>query len=650
MAKHSSQPKQNETARNLENEELLSLESLKANQRQLAKHLESLPDEVSQIINQQLELMQHQVDLIQKHTKKTSLQTPESLEKFEELRERFLQDFKSRYLEKTKLSIANKRAEGSTYPKEVSYPIYFEKSEGNFLFDVDGNRYINLSGKYGASVLGQTAESHKRTVEYELTLDQHEKSSIQDLEELKEKISSLLGHERVVFVESIDQALSSGLHCGKKRNKHNKVIVLTRPKVTKDKSVYSEAFGIPRSGLRVTDAEQTIAKEFGDDSVIELLSGETPSISSVVIDPLLIPSDQEMAKEYLHRLRKACDKAQCLLIMDETKTHYRLGSRGAQNYFGAQADLAIYELPLTQDTKLTFLAGQSKVLAQAEQPPGHTPRLSMLNMIIANTMFDILHHLPQESFDQIEKSASLLVSRCNRIFEELGAPFKYGHTGGLLYLNCESGLPYLDMLTFLLREHGLFGVEFYPHYLGADHSKESILHFEASMRASLRDMKKHGFFEVGPSQKNAETKSQVPDKKPTPKSSPMSPEKDHPVTIGQDHIDSEFITTKKEHQEQVSEPDVELGKKEKLREQKEVKLTQIDLWNEDEPEEMSFFAKLMSKFKRKKKKKAAFKESQPDELMEEESDFEDDDDLGDEEHTPKKGFWQKIKSLFRASS
>ena len=233
------------------------------------------------------------------------------------------------------------------------FPIAIEKAEGAYLWDVDGNRYIDFLQAGGPTVLGSNYAPVREKIfallkscgpvtglfhEYELKLAKLVNSFMPSIEMFR-----MLGSG----TESVMAAVRAArVFTGKKYV----IKVGGAYHGWSDPMVYGlhvpgtgrfEAKGIPRGASAST-------QEFFPNSIAALrrhlifnrLRGGT---AAVILEPLGPESGtRPVPFDFNQQVRKLCDEFGALLIFDEVVTGFRVGMGGAQGYFGVKPDLTVF--------------------------------------------------------------------------------------------------------------------------------------------------------------------------------------------------------------------------------------------------------------------------------------------------------------------
>jgi glutamate-1-semialdehyde 2,1-aminomutase len=231
-------------------------------------------------------------------------------------------------------------------------PIYMERGEGAYVFDVDGNQYLDFCGSWGPLILGH---AHPDIIR-EVTQTARYGTSFGTVHEneilLAEKIKSLCPHiELMRFVSSGTEAVMSALRLARAFTKRDKIVKFTGCYHGHSDYLLASAgsglatLGIPASaGVPEDFAKHTLVVPLNEiDSVEEIFKKYGTEIAAVIIEP--VPANNGLllqSRSYLGFLREITREYGSLLIFDEVISGFRVAPGGASEYFGLIPDLTTY--------------------------------------------------------------------------------------------------------------------------------------------------------------------------------------------------------------------------------------------------------------------------------------------------------------------
>lgn len=228
-------------------------------------------------------------------------------------------------------------------------PIFIERGSGSYLYDVDGNRFIDYVLSWGPLILGHAhpdvVESIKQAAEKGTSYGAPSPLEI-DLAELIQKF--MPGLEVMRFVNSGTEATMSALRLSRAFTKRNKIIKFEGCYHGHADLLLVQAgsgvatLGLPDSpGVPPATVQDTLVARFNDlDSVAVLFEQFRGEIASVIVEPVagnmgVVPPQPG----FLEGLRELTRTYDALLIFDEVMTGFRVHPGGAQTLYSVQPDL-----------------------------------------------------------------------------------------------------------------------------------------------------------------------------------------------------------------------------------------------------------------------------------------------------------------------
>ena len=228
-------------------------------------------------------------------------------------------------------------------------PVFFRKGKGAYLWDVDGNRFIDYVGSWGPAILGHAHPAVVAAVQAK-AVDGLSFGAPTELElTMAERICTLLPSvEQVRLVSSGTEATMSAIRLGRGFTGRNKLIKFEGCYHGHADALLVKAgsgaltFGQPSSaGVPADVAAHTLALTYNDiDELEKTFARIGDEIACVIIEPIAGNMNFVMpARAYLQTLRSLCTRHGAVLIFDEVMTGFRVGLHGAQDYFGITPDL-----------------------------------------------------------------------------------------------------------------------------------------------------------------------------------------------------------------------------------------------------------------------------------------------------------------------
>ena len=253
-------------------------------------------------------------------------------------------------------------------------PIYFERGEGAYLYDVDGNAYIDYVGSWGPMILGHSNPFIVDAVRTELDkgLGFGAPTEIETL--LAKKICQLMPSiELVRMVSSGTEATMSAIRLARGYTKRDKIVKFEGCYHGHSDSLLVKAgsgaltLGVPTSpGVPSDLAKHTLTLEYNNlDSVKALFSKMGEEVGCIIVEPVAGNMNCIPPKEgFLQGLRKLCDDYGSVLIFDEVMTGFRVALGGAQAYYRVKPDLTTLGKVIGGGLPVAAFGGRREIMNQ----------------------------------------------------------------------------------------------------------------------------------------------------------------------------------------------------------------------------------------------------------------------------------------------
>ena len=230
-------------------------------------------------------------------------------------------------------------------------PIFISRGEGPYLFDLDGNKYLDYVGSWGPLILGHAHPRVVRAVSEALAKGASFGAPTEFETQLAERIISMMPSiEMVRMVSSGTEASMSAIRLARGFTGRDVVVKFAGCYHGHVDSLLVAAgssattLGVPNSpGIPVGCTKDTLLLEFNDVAGLQKAFQEHGArIAGVIFEPvvgnmgLVVPT-----MEFLSELRSLTRQHGSLLIFDEVMTGFRLAAGGAQELYEQQPDLTV---------------------------------------------------------------------------------------------------------------------------------------------------------------------------------------------------------------------------------------------------------------------------------------------------------------------
>ncbi len=342
------------------------------------------------------------------------------------------------------------------------FPVAIEKVDGAYMWDVDGNRYIDFLQAGGPTLLGSNYTPVREKV---IDVIKNCGPVTGLFHEYELKLAKLISQhmpaiERFRMLGSGTEAAMGAIRAARAFTGKKKVIKVGGAyHGWSDQLVYGlhipgtralEATGIPRGVSRHT-------QEFYPNNLSQLrrvlmLNRLRGGTAAVIVEPVGPESGTRPVHfDFNQKVRELCDEFSTLLIFDEVVTGFRLGLGGAQGYFGVKPDLTIFGKCITGGYPMAGgVGGRKEVLMSFAAGIGGTgERAYVGGTLSANPMscaagYFAIRELERTNAPAIAgRAGDRLRKGLQEIIARLGLPFVAYNQGSIVHLET-SGVMLLD--------------------------------------------------------------------------------------------------------------------------------------------------------------------------------------------------------------
>lgn len=324
-------------------------------------------------------------------------------------------------------------------------PPFMKKGQGAYLFDEDGNKYIDYVASWGPLILGhchpQVVENLKGVIE--------DGTSFGAPTELESKLAKLIietipSVEMIRMVNSGTEATMTALRLARGYTGRSKIV-----KFNGNYHGHSDALlikagsgalthGVPSSpGVTEETAQNTITAEFNDIESIEAIFNEVGNdIAGVIIEPIAGNMGVvSMTEAFAQKLRDITSQFGSLLIFDEVMTGFRVSFGGAQSLYGIEPDLTCFGKIIGGGLPVGAFGGKKEIMEYLS-PLGPIYQAGTLSgnplaMMAGYTTLSILKENP-EIYEKLDKNATLLETGLKQKVKELEIKASFNRVGSML--------------------------------------------------------------------------------------------------------------------------------------------------------------------------------------------------------------------------
>lgn len=324
-------------------------------------------------------------------------------------------------------------------------PLFIKNAKGAYLFDADGNRYIDYIASWGPMILGHAHPAVIKAIQEQAAFS----TSYGAPTELEIKMAELIismtsGVDLIRMVSSGTEACMSALRLARGYTGKNKFI-----KFEGCYHGHADPFLVKAgSGLATFDIQtvpgvtggvsnDTLTCAYNDlNAVKQLVSDHKNEIAAIIIEPVagnmgcILP-----AEGFLSGLRRLCTEENIVFIFDEVMTGFRLAPGGAQEKLQIAADLVTYGKVIGGGMPVGAFGGKKEIM-QHIAPLGNVYQAGTLSgnpiaMIAGYTLLTELKNNPAV-YTELDQKTAYLHDGLQKVFTGWGQPFVINRLGSMI--------------------------------------------------------------------------------------------------------------------------------------------------------------------------------------------------------------------------
>jgi len=355
-------------------------------------------------------------------------------------------------------------------------PLFIQRAKGAYLYDEDGNRYIDYSNSWGPMILGHAHESVvkviKEKVQYSTSFGAPTEIEI----EMAELVKSMAPNVDLVrMVSSGTEACMSAIRLARGYTGRNKIIKFEGCyHGHADSFLVKAGSGLATFNIQTVPgvtggvASDTLTAPYNNlEAVQQLVTENKKQIAAIIIEPVagnmgcIIPEPG-----FLEGLRLICTQEDIVLIFDEVMTGFRLAPGGAQQRLQVNADLVTFGKVIGAGMPVGAFGGKKEIMEHIA-PLGNVYQAGTLSgnplaMVAGYDMLTELNNHPS-IYQELDEKTIYLKAGLDTVLNEAGVPYVINQIGSMMSVHF-SEKPVIDFATASASDIALFN-KFFHHML-----------------------------------------------------------------------------------------------------------------------------------------------------------------------------------------
>ena len=322
-------------------------------------------------------------------------------------------------------------------------PRFIERAEGPYIFDIDGNRYIDYVLSWGPMVLGHAEPAVIAAIQQQAVKGTSYGAPTELETELAQLVCDMVPSvEMVRFVNSGTEATMSALRLARAATGRSKILKFSGGYHGHADFLLSDAgsgvatLGLPASaGVTTGQTADTITVQYNDSAAVQQAFTEVGAeIAAVIIEPVAGNMGLvEPQAGFLQLLRDLTQRHGTLLIFDEVMTGFRVARGGAQERFGIKPDLTCLGKVVGGGLPCAAYGGRRDIM-QHVAPLGAMYQAGTLsgNPLAMAAGIATLQQLTPSMYDQMEACGTRLMTGMREAAAQHDIPLQTAVVGSMM--------------------------------------------------------------------------------------------------------------------------------------------------------------------------------------------------------------------------
>ncbi|MGG6896913.1 amino acid adenylation domain-containing protein [Rhizobium sp. BR 315] len=402
--------------------------------------------------------------------------------------------------------------------KEMVFPIVCDHSKGAYIWDIDGNQYVDLVNGFG-----QTAFGHAPDFVIDAVKDQADRGFAIGPQtplagDVAQMIAEMTGHERVTFCNTGSEAVMAAMRIARAVTGRDRVVVFANDYhgqfdevLVKGRNRADKPIALPvASGIPMASVSNMTVLRYGAPESLDFIRANAADIAAVIIEPIQSRHPELQPREFVLELRDIATKSEFALVFDEVVTGFRVDPGGMQAVWGIRGDMATYGKVVGGGMPIGVLVGNPRFMDALDggywaygdnSVPMTAPTFFAgtfvrhpLTLAAANA---VLHHIKGEGsalYNRVAERTEALVAEIRADLARRGiADVVHGYKSWFA-TDFSSQDPLGALFYAQMRLNGVHIQDGYPCFLTTAHTEDDFRSIAKAFHDSLDAMQAVGIF------------------------------------------------------------------------------------------------------------------------------------------------------------
>lgn len=331
-------------------------------------------------------------------------------------------------------------------PDRLFYPIYFDSGKGAYIYDLDGNEYIDTTLGFGANILGHSdpviSSSIKQTAMKGWHFGLHNEDQVNLAKIIK---SSSAAIDKLIFCNTGTEATMLAIRAARAYKKQKLTAVFTgsyhgmhdyalvRGQYKSKGRIKKFTFG---SGIPEDILSTVVVLPYLEDEALEIIKKMKDELACVVIQAVQNRNPVDKGGSFAKEVIDTCKECGIVSILDEVVTGFRVAYGGAQEIFDLSPDIAVYGKIIGGGLPIGAVGGREEIMSVFSQKlsnedegrigifSGGTFSGNPLSMSAGISVLTFIKNQGRVFYDALDTNCSRYCSEIMRYCYDAGYPVK----------------------------------------------------------------------------------------------------------------------------------------------------------------------------------------------------------------------------------
>ena len=398
--------------------------------------------------------------------------------------------------------------------KELTFALTGNRSEAAYVYDLDGNKYIDITMGFGVHLFGHSPAFIKEAITQQMENGMALGPVNSNAAETALIICQMTTNDRCAFFNSGTEAIMVALRLARAATGKNRIVIFEGAYhgthdsllIMKQHPVTKEAIShIP--GISASMVQDTVILPFGSEESCRFIEKHCNEIAAVLTEPVRSRHPEEVNPDFLRQLQQICVTKNICFILDEVATGFRMANGGAKSIFALDPDMTVYGKVLGGGLPIGVVAGKKKYLdfidggnwnfSDDSHPNSPTTFVAgtfchhPLTMAASKAVLKFLWSNGDRLQNELSNKTEQLIRSINEFCKNQHLPVRLSNFGSLFrFLIKGKG----KLLYHALLKEKVYLWEGRTCFLSTSHQDHDLLQLEKRIIKCLVEMKSAGFF------------------------------------------------------------------------------------------------------------------------------------------------------------